>query len=45
MPDTEEVPTTREPVVACDICGCEMTNFNCELICTNCGFRRDCSDP
>lgn len=31
--------------VACDICTAPMISFNCELICLNCGFRRDCSDP
>jgi len=30
---------------ACDLCGAAMIDFNCELICLNCGFRRDCSDP
>lgn len=29
----------------CDICGAPMREFNCELICTKCGYRRDCSDP
>jgi rubrerythrin len=29
----------------CDICGNEMLDFNCELLCPNCGYRRDCTDP
>ncbi len=29
----------------CDICGDEMLSFDCELICDNCGYIRDCSDP
>ena len=29
----------------CDICGHPLAQRNCKLICTNCGFRRDCSDP
>jgi hypothetical protein len=31
--------------VRCDVCGAPMREFNCELICTKCGYRRDCSDP
>jgi len=29
----------------CDICGALMLEFNCELICPNCGYKRDCTDP
>lgn len=29
----------------CDICGELMIAFDCELICRNCGYVRDCSDP
>jgi len=29
----------------CDICGQMMLEFNCELICLICGYRRDCTDP
>lgn len=47
--DTTEHTISREESVAvaeeCDICGAELTVFNCELLCLNCGFRRDCSDP
>lgn len=37
----------RQPpeVFYCDLCGAEMQNFHCELICPNCGYRRDCTDP
>lgn len=31
--------------ITCDICDTVMVDWNCELICPNCGFRRDCSDP
>ncbi len=37
--------SAQETTVACDICGHPMVEWNCELICTRCGFRRDCSDP
>ena len=29
----------------CDICGRPMLDVHCKLICRNCGFMRDCSDP
>lgn len=31
--------------VHCDICGTPMLNRHCKLVCTQCGFQRDCSDP
>jgi 8-oxo-dGTP diphosphatase len=33
-----------EPIL-CDICGAVMLDRHCKLICTRCGFTRDCSDP
>lgn len=48
MPAPETEPQTDVVLtedVACDICATTMIAFNCELICLNCGFRRDCSDP
>ena len=29
----------------CDICGFPMLDVHCKLVCRNCGFMRDCSDP
>ncbi|MDP8951367.1 MAG: hypothetical protein M3N18_03840 [Actinomycetota bacterium] len=29
----------------CELCGTEMFDLHCKLICPNCGYRRDCSDP
>lgn len=30
----------------CDICGGNsITERNCKVICNNCGYTRDCSDP
>ena len=29
----------------CEICGSEMYGLHCKLVCPNCGYRRDCSDP
>ena len=36
----------NEPVrEECELCGSEMFGLHCKLICSNCGYRRDCSDP
>ena len=37
--------TVEPSIYFCDICGHEMIEHNCELICPNCGARRDCTDP
>jgi hypothetical protein len=29
----------------CDLCGAPLLEWHCRLICTSCGFQRDCSDP
>jgi hypothetical protein len=29
----------------CELCGTEMFGLHCKLVCPNCGYRRDCSDP
>lgn len=29
----------------CDLCGAPMKEWHCRLICTACGYQRDCSDP
>ena len=29
----------------CELCGMEMFGLHCKLVCPNCGYRRDCSDP
>ena len=29
----------------CELCGAAMYGLHCKLICANCGYRRDCSDP
>ncbi|MEM7418043.1 MAG: hypothetical protein AAF389_21320 [Gemmatimonadota bacterium] len=39
---------TTEPakkVFVCDLCGHEMLDLHCKLICERCGYKRDCSDP
>ncbi|MDD5543537.1 MAG: hypothetical protein PHX83_10230 [Acidobacteriia bacterium] len=37
--------TLPDAEVLCDICGGPMVERNCKVICLNCGFRRDCTDP
>jgi glycine oxidase len=29
----------------CDLCGAAMTEWHCRIICPECGYQRDCSDP
>ncbi|MCS7038111.1 MAG: hypothetical protein RMN24_00380 [Anaerolineae bacterium] len=31
--------------VVCWLCGGPVTRRHCKIICRNCGFTRDCSDP
>ena len=31
--------------MTCDICGSRMFERQCKIICPNCGYTRDCSDP
>lgn len=29
----------------CDLCGSPMRESHCKLVCGQCGYTRDCSDP
>ena len=41
-----QAPEAPEPLNEdCEICGAEMYGLHCKLVCANCGYRRDCSDP
>jgi transposase len=40
-PVSEAVASSEE----CELCGAEMFGLHCKLVCPNCGYRRDCSDP
>lgn len=33
------------PVHVCDLCGATMFEHNCKIVCPNCGYKRDCTDP
>ena len=35
----------EEQTFYCDLCGNVMLNLHCKLICEQCGYKRDCSDP
>jgi hypothetical protein len=39
------VSEALETFEECELCGVEMFGLHCKLICPNCGYRRDCSDP
>ncbi|MDP8939189.1 MAG: hypothetical protein M3N10_02650 [Actinomycetota bacterium] len=42
----ESLAQTPEPSgEKCEICNSEMYGLHCKLVCPNCGYRRDCSDP
>jgi hypothetical protein len=51
MREPEEGARTQVPEALedsgeeCELCGAEMFGLHCKLICPNCGYRRDCSDP
>jgi hypothetical protein len=40
-PVSEALASSEE----CELCGAEMFGLHCKLVCPNCGYRRDCSDP
>ena len=45
-PAQQQVPERLEPSgEECEVCGTEMYGLHCKLVCPNCGYRRDCSDP
>jgi hypothetical protein len=37
--------TARNDDTVCWICGAVSLDVHCKIICQNCGFMRDCSDP
>ena len=40
-------PANRAPIeyLTCEICGQRMSERHCKIVCSNCGYTRDCSDP
>ena len=44
--ERQQVTETLEPSgEECEVCDSQMYGLHCKLICPNCGYRRDCSDP
>ena len=43
--ETKALEALEAPGEECELCGAEMFGLHCKLICSNCGYRRDCSDP
>lgn len=44
-PDGTGASESDEDIYYCDLCGNVMLNVHCKLICEQCGYKRDCSDP
>ena len=54
-PEPVSAPTPVEPLPfklreipkehVCELCGTVMYDHNCKIVCPNCGYKRDCSDP
>lgn len=38
-------PAVRDPDAVCWCCAGATVKRHCKIVCTNCGFMRDCSDP
>jgi ribosomal protein S27AE len=44
----DPVPLKRREIPSvhvCELCGTVMYDHNCKIVCPNCGYKRDCSDP
>lgn len=39
--EPREIPAVHE----CELCGSVMYDHSCKIVCPNCGYKRDCSDP
>jgi len=33
------------PGKVCELCGGPVLDRHCKVVCLNCGYQRDCSDP
>jgi hypothetical protein len=38
-------PSGAEAEHICDMCGGTMIERHCKILCLQCGYQRDCSDP
>ncbi len=46
-PDAQPTDATPQPDDdgVCWVCGGRTQTRHCKIVCLNCGFTRDCSDP
>ena len=48
-PRVRDVGTTGRPEAhpprLCDLCRAPVIEHHCKVVCFNCGYQRDCSDP
>ena len=40
-----EPPIDIRDLQECEACGTKMYGLHCKIVCPNCGYKRDCSDP
>lgn len=48
LPDRADFDPAYDPAapIECEVCGSTMRYIAaCKILCSNCGYRRDCSDP
>lgn len=36
---------TGTPGLSCELCAGPVLDRHCKIVCLNCGYQRDCSDP
>lgn len=41
----DHAPTPRAAAPRCELCGGPVLERHCRIVCLNCGYQRDCSDP
>lgn len=44
-PGRRPPPSVPEETVPCELCGAPVLERHCKIVCRNCGYMRDCSDP
>ena len=45
VPATGGVRLDVRDLQECEACGTKMYGLHCKIVCPNCGYKRDCSDP
>jgi hypothetical protein len=43
--DPRQAPPPAQRTVECELCGARVLERHCKIVCRNCGYTRDCSDP